>query len=126
MNIKYLKFIGVTLAGLTAVAHTFFGTQDTLFPLLETELSPAVMGTFHACWHFVSIFLVYSVWCFANNNGAAREVAILWILFGACFLLVASVSYGVSGLVILPQWVLLAPAGLLVFLSTSIVEHYEP
>ncbi len=117
MNALYLQFAGTTLAGLTAAIHVFVGTHDTLPPLLDSDLDLAVKGTFQACWHFVSIFLVASVWCFGRETGCARNFAWLWLAFGSCFFAAGLVNAGLPGLVALPQWILLAPAGALILLS---------
>lgn len=116
MNERYLKIAGVGLAGLTAVAHIFVGTYDTLLPLLETDLDLAVKGTLHACWHIISVFLAFSVWSFVKETPAARSAALLWIAFGICFFAVGIYSANLRGLLILPQWILLCPVGVLILL----------
>ncbi len=106
--------LGILLAGVTAAVHIFVGTYDTLLPLLAADLALVVKGTFHACWHFVSIFLAMSVWHFAKATPSAKMLAWLWVCFGLVFVAVGAFAEGVGGLIALPQWILLLPAGGLV------------
>ncbi len=99
--------IGSTLAFVTALVHALVGTYDTLLPLLVSDLSLAVIGTFHACWHFVTVFLLYSAWVFWKKLKISSILATLWGVFGVIFLVVAFYHVGISGLLILPQWILL-------------------
>lgn len=99
--------IGSILAFVTALVHALVGTYDTLLPLLASDLSLAVIGTFHACWHFVTVFLLYSAWVFWKKLKISSILATLWGVFGVIFLVVAFYHVGISGLLILPQWVLL-------------------
>jgi hypothetical protein len=117
MTQRILRLSGLILAGMTAAAHVFIGTYDTLLPLLESELAPMVKGTFHACWHFVSIFLVFSVWSFFRKTPYASHLAMLWIGFSVCFVLAGLTDAGVRGLLVLPQWIFLGLAGLLMVFS---------
>ena len=123
MNIRNLKITGIGLAGLTAAAHIFVGSYDTLFPLLESDLNMAIKGTFHACWHFISVFLAFSVWSFYKETASAKTIAQLWIAFAVCFFMVGLYSAGLRGLMILPQWSLLCAAGILVLLYFRQVEN---
>lgn len=117
MRARYLKIAGTVLAGMTAAIHIFAGTYDTLLPLLATDLPAAIKGTFQACWHFLSIFLVVSVWCFGRTAECAKSFAWLWIAFGTCFLAAGLLTAGYRGLLVLPQWILLCPAGALILLG---------
>lgn len=116
LSIRYLKVAGVGLAGLTAAIHIFVGSVDTLSPFVEGDLDMAIKNTFHACWHFISVFLAVSVWSFANETASAKMIARLWIAFAACFFTVGLYSAGLRGLIIAPQWTLLGAAGVLVLL----------
>lgn len=114
MKTRILKNAGVILAAITAAALVFVGTYDTLLPLLQSDIDPMVKGTFHACWHFVSIFLVFSAWNFFKETERAAYLARLWIGFAACFVAAGMAISGISGLLILPQWIFLGTAGTLV------------
>lgn len=119
---RYLKVAGVGLAGLTAAMHVFVGSFDTLFPLLEADLDMAIKDTFHACWHFISVFLAFSVWSFASETASSKMIARLWIAFAACFFTVGLYSAGLRGLIIIPQWTLLCASGVLVLLHFRQIE----
>lgn len=109
---------GAVLAALTAVIHVFIGGYDTLSPLLTYDIDPVVSGTFHACWHIISVFLAYSAWVFWSGRLAAVHFAILWGAFAVIFVVVGLWQLGVGGLLVMPQWILLGPAGALVLAGT--------
>ncbi|WP_432637510.1 hypothetical protein [Albidovulum sp.] len=114
-----MRFAGAGLAALVAAAHVFVGTFDTLVPLLDSDLALPVKGTFHACWHFISIVLIVSVWAFAKGTALARPIAWLWIAFGICFVAAGIFGAGIDGIVAVPQWVLLVPVGVLVLITQT-------
>jgi len=111
-----------SLAALTATVHTLVGTAEIQQPLLGPGLPPAVGLLMYACWHLVTVTLVLSsaalLWS-ASPRGAVRSgalatfVSTLWLLFGVVFLVVALVFSGPPALLVLPQWVLLLPVGIL-------------
>ncbi|WP_299962341.1 hypothetical protein [uncultured Roseobacter sp.] len=103
-----LGYIAAGLAGLTAAAHILIGTFDTVLPLWRSDLPFEIQGALQACFHFVSLFLLYSSWSFARAAPGAAAIARLWIGFGLCFLAV-----GIAGgaLWSVPQWLLLLPTG---------------
>ncbi len=113
-----LQNLGSALAILTAAVHVFVGHFDTLIPLLSADLSPAVLGAFTACWHMISLFLVYSAWQFWRGGQIAIHLAVLWISFAAIFVAVALWQGGASGLLVLPQWLFLGPAGALILIGS--------
>lgn len=106
--------LGTALAVLTVLIHVFIGHIDTLLPLLAGDLPPSVSGAFHACWHMISVFLAYSAWRFWCGGQIAVHMAVLWVVFAVIFVVVGLWQLGPEGLLILPQWVLLGPAGVLV------------
>lgn len=103
--------IAFGLAALTAALHIFVGTFDTLAPMLDADLPEAVRGTLHACWHMVSLFLAVSAWFFWRRHPAAPVLAGMWVASALIFVLVAVWQGGVGGLLVLPQWILLALTG---------------
>lgn len=117
--------LGATLATLTALIHIFVGHFDTLLPLLSSGLPPDVLGAFHACWHFISVFLAYSAWQFWRGGQVANHMAILWVAFAAIFVAVGLWQLGLNGLPVLPQWILLGPSGLLILVG-SFVSASKP
>lgn len=117
------SILGITIAAVAAVARVILGTYDTLLPLLQAEVDPMIKGTFHACWHFISIFLVFSVWRFFKGTAYAYHIAILWIGFSICFLVVGITTAGASGLLMLPQWIFLGSAGIFTLIGSRNQRH---
>ncbi|SPF81094.1 hypothetical protein [Pseudoprimorskyibacter insulae] len=101
------------LAAFTALVHIAVGTMDVMLPTLRSDLPPDVVGTLHACWHFVSVFLLASAFVFWRGGEAAKAFGWLWLAFAGVFVVAALWQSGVSGLMVLPQWVLLGPTGAL-------------
>jgi len=99
--------IASALAALTAFVHLFVGGADCLAPLLAAELTPNAAGAMHACWHFVSVFLLSSVLVFWRGGPIAFHYAILWILTGIVFIYVGLYQGGPGGLITNPQWTIL-------------------
>ncbi|MGJ8544435.1 MAG: hypothetical protein ACSHWZ_03250 [Sulfitobacter sp.] len=118
MIFRVARLAGLGMACITAIAHVFIGSFDTLLPLLQAEVAPVIKGTFHACWHFVSIFLVFSVWSFIRKAPFAPQLALLWVAFSACFIIAGITAAGISGLLLLPQWLFLGAAGILLMVTT--------
>lgn len=110
MDRKHLKIGAALIGGVTAIAHIGIGTFDTLLPVMEADLSPMVSGTIQACWHFISMFLVYSVWVFWTGRNL-RPVAFLWLGFAMSFIAIGLSFDGIAGLLIVPQWIFLGAAG---------------
>lgn len=118
--------LGVALASLTALLHIFVGHFDTVLPLLSGDLPPLVSGTFHACWHMISVFLAYCTWRFWCGGQIAVHMAVLWIIFAAIFIAVGLWQLGPSGLFVLPQWVLLGPSGALILAGNRPMHRSRP
>ncbi len=112
-----IRYAATAFAAFTALLHSLVGTYDTLLALLEADLDPALRGTFHACWHFISLFLLFSAYAFWRRRASTRDLAALWIGFAVVFFGVGLWQGGLSGLMVVPQWILLAPAGVLAWLS---------
>ncbi|MCW7538026.1 hypothetical protein OOT46_09220 [Aquabacterium sp. A7-Y] len=127
MKIHRLLMSSGLLAALTAAVHTFAGTAEIQGPLLHSALSSPLRLLLYACWHLVTVTLVLSAVALIRSAlptrtpasaGAARFVAWLWLFFGLVFVAVALIFSGPSGLLTLPQWVLLIPVGILGLLGT--------
>ena len=119
---RWPLWTAAALGALTAAVHGLVGTGDTLGPLLaDGALDPVVRQTFAAIWHVVTVLLVLLpvavVW--AGVVGPARGRAVLagvWavsLAFTLVFLAVDVVAFGPAVLT-LPQWVLFAPALVLI------------
>lgn len=105
--------IAAALAAITALVHIIVGGADALEPTLAAALAPNAAGAMHACWHFVSIFLISSVVVFLRGGSAALHFSILWILFAGVFVFVGLYQGGAGGLITNPQWTILLPTGLI-------------
>ncbi len=110
------------LALFTALVHLLVGTPEIQAPLLSSTVPAPVALLLLACWHLVSVTLLASgaalLWSArprqaASARALASFIAVLWLLFGLVFLAVALVFMGPQGCLVLPQWVLLIPVGLL-------------
>ena len=104
--------IASALAALTALIHLFVGGADCLAPVLAAGLTPNAAGAMHACWHFVSVFLLSSVLVLWRGGEPAVVFALLWLSFAVVFIYVGLYQDGPSGLTTNPQWtILLLTAG---------------
>lgn len=122
MKTNRLLLVSGLIAAFTAALHTFVGTPEIQEPLLGSAIPQPVSLLLYACWHLVTVTLVFSalalIWSArAKNRTSAgalpRFVSWLWLLFGLVFVAVALVFSGPSGLLVLPQWALLIPVGIL-------------
>jgi hypothetical protein len=114
-----LTRVAAVLAALTAAIHIFIGSADTLLPVLDADLPPAVLGTIHACWHIVGLFLAVSAWLFWRRGSGAVTLAFLWLGAAGIFAAAGIWQAGLAGLWILPQWTLLTAAGGLYLLGAG-------
>lgn len=110
------------LAAFTAAVHTIGGTLEIHAPLLAAPLPESLILLMYACWHLVTVTLVLSAvalyWTSCGNRVVTNYalpifVGVLWLLFGLVFILVALYFAGFKALVMLPQWTLLIPIGML-------------
>ena len=119
MNL-YILFSGA-ICTITSLIHIFAGQIDPVRPLLKAELAEVPKATMLACWHMVSVILVASglVLLFAGYAGDAQLLSLvgfisaMYILFSLVFLVVGFSYFGLSAFIVLPQWVLLLPVGVL-------------
>jgi hypothetical protein len=118
---KPLLFAALLTAFIAAI-HLFAGGTDVAAPLLASSLADEPRLTLYAVWHLVSVTLVLSaialyVSALPQHAIALRYLAlfisILWLCFGAVFLVVAFFQPGEGLLFKMPQWILFVPVGLL-------------
>ncbi len=123
-----LRGIAAVLALLTAAVHTFIGGKDSLIPLLEAGFDPMAEGALHASWHIVAIFLAWSSVAFWKGGVAGRHFAGLWIASALAFICVDLWQAGLTGLLLNPQWTILAPVGLLAMYGAGpfASKHEQP
>jgi len=110
------------LAAITTAVHAFVGGNDVAAPLLASQLGEEPRLTLYAVWHMATVALGLSALAFfvgalpryaAGSRSMVQFASVLWLAFGAVFVVVAATQPG-SGLFFkLPQWVLLVPVGLL-------------
>ena len=108
------------LAASTAVVHAIGGTIEIHSALLNSSLPESIRFLLYACWHLVTVTLVFSAislfWSarydrVVSNLALPAFIGIFWVAFGAVFVFVALYFLGVRALIILPQWTLLLPIG---------------
>jgi hypothetical protein len=116
------------LAGLatlaTGAAHAVMGGIDALNPLLAARADMTAKATLMAVWHGQTLFFALAglalFWAFAVGRKKGRSIGLLLGLFllayGGIF---AAISYlWFENPMVLPQWTLLAPAGLLALVAS--------
>ncbi len=122
MNTNRLLLASGLIAAFTAALHTFAGTPEIQEPLLRSTIPQSVSLLLYACWHLVTVTLILSaaalIWSARPNSRTSAGalpyfVSLLWLLFGFVFVTVALVFSGPSTLLVLPQWTLLIPVGIL-------------
>jgi hypothetical protein len=108
------------LAGMTALIHVIAGGKDVARPLLASAFDEVVKLTLYACWHLVSVALFLSSIALLGNGAGFYDspemvafVSIMWLMFGAVFLVVTLGIAKPRGLLRFPQWAVLVPVGLL-------------
>ena len=121
------------LAAATAAIHVFAGGNDVAAPLLASQLGEEPRLTLYAVWHMATVALGLSAVAFfvgaipryaSGGRSMVQFASVLWLAFGAVFVVVASTQPG-SGLFLkLPQWILLVPVGLLAWLGAS--KSFKP
>ncbi len=130
MNRRLL--IAGLLALFTAAVHIFIGTPEVHRPLLESLLSPELKLVLYACWHLVSVMLVFSgVFllraCAASRRNINRELVIMlglsWVAYGLVFFAFGVVYPGM--LLRLPQWMLLLPVGMLCLRDAKVENRLQ-
>ena len=129
MRTNRLLLIAGFLAALTAVVHTFAGTYEIHAPLLNSTLQKPLALLLYACWHLVTVTLCLSAWALLrpleprtveSHAVLARAIGAAWFLFGLVFVAVALLFGGtLSTLLVLPQWLLLLPVGVLAWLGSD-------
>ncbi len=102
MKFNLPGLVAGVLVVFTAAVHVFVSTPEIRWPLLSSPLPQQISLLLFACWHLVSIALAVSTF-----------VSVMWLLFGLVFVAVGLSFRGWAGLMILPQWILLIPVGVL-------------
>lgn len=128
MHSNRLLLIAGLLAAFTAVVHTLAGTYEIHKPLLTSALPKPLALLLYACWHLVTVALCLSALALLrppaprtvqSQAALASAIGIMWSLFGLVFIVVALLlGDTISTLLVLPQWSLLLPVGILAWLGS--------
>ena len=112
-------FTAGALAALTFGVHLFLGQKTVVDPFTKAEMPEDVKATMWVCWHAVSLLLgsfagllLWFGW-HPPNVGLVEVIAWGYIAFGVLFLVVTLSKSWPNRLFQLPQWILLAPIGVL-------------
>jgi hypothetical protein len=126
--------IASLLTAFIAAVHIFAGGADIAAPLLASSLADEPRLTLYAVWHLVTVTLVLSaiaLYVSAQPRYAvathylALFISVLWLCFGAVFLLIASTQPGEDLFLKMPQWILFLPVGLLGLWGSSRIAFQE-
>ncbi len=116
-----LMIISTILAFLSFFVHTIVGTHEIYNPLFSSTIDEVSLHILYTCWHIVTVTLLILsfglLWCLKNKGDESGKtlaifISILWISFGCVFIIIALSMSGISGLLALPQWILLIPVGI--------------
>lgn len=128
MKKLYIK-IGGIINLITALIHAFAGQNDLVNPLQNSSLTVQQRAEWLGVWHMASILLFLGSYVilksgfFKGSNSSIpqlRFLGILYVLFGFPFI--------ISGLyfsVLAPQWFLLMPIGILLFLGVKETHNQD-
>ena len=105
----------------TSLVHIFAGQVDPVRPFLKSDLTDTAKATLLACWHMISVLLVFasSVLTYAGWSNSidllpsAIAVSIAFSVFSMIFIAVGGSFFGFNSLIKLPQWLLLLTIGVL-------------
>ena len=108
----------------TALLHTIGGQIELVLPLQKSDLTNQAKAEWFGVWHLVTIFLFATSFLLIKNyiNGSKVEtlkhVGFLFILL--------SIPFCISSVVhklLVPQWILLLPIGVLIYFGTKKSSH---
>ncbi|MDO4889012.1 MAG: hypothetical protein Q3979_10015 [Actinomycetaceae bacterium] len=125
-SVGKLLMLAALLAGATAAVHVVAGGRQVAAPMMESNLAEIPRLTLYAGWHMISVtlgisavaYLIASLPAYRRTwRPVARFVSLLWVAFGAVFIVVIVVQERDDLWLELPQWIMLAPTGLIGFLG---------
>ena len=125
---NYFWLIAGIINLITALVHTFVGQIELINPLLISNLTTQKKAEWFSVWHIVTILLFASAYFILKNAFATfeqrqpelmRYVGILYIAFSIPFI-ISSFMYQL----LVPQWILLLPIGLLIYFGAKKTELY--
>ncbi len=119
---KYWLIAGIVNVA-TALLHTIGGQMDLVDPMLSSNLENQAKAEWFGAWHMVTIILFGSSYLILKNAIVAFEQtqAALMKHIGIMYILL-STPFCVSSVVhklLVPQWILLLPIGVLVLYGAT-------
>ncbi len=114
-------------AAFGAFLHTVFGTAEVHTPLLQSAIPREVSLLLYVCWHLITVVLIGSTIVLFKAMRAqgqnpwiytARFIGALWFMFGLVFIGIALTFANAAMVLILGQWIILIPIGLLALFGT--------
>lgn len=116
--------VAAAIAFGTTLLHIFGGGPAVAQPILDSSLEDEVRLTAFVVWHLVTVALGFSAVALGLAAAPQRRagmgplvafVSLLWIAFGAVFIVVAASNGGGAHrfFVELGQWIILMPVGML-------------
>lgn len=112
-----VRIVLTVLAALIAALHTFGGGIEFAAPLLAEQIPPPLKTGLYACWHIVTAFLIWSSIAFWQSGSAAFHFGAVWVASAVAFLWACYFVPETPDFITTPQWLLLAPVGLLAMWS---------
>lgn len=108
---------------ITAILHAIGGQIDLVNPMLQSNLENQVKAEWFSAWHMITIILFASSYLVLKNAFAdfQKRQTELMKYIGILYILL-SIPFCVSSIVhklLVPQWILLLPIGVLVYLGVK-------
>lgn len=121
------------VAALTFGVHVFIGGGDALGPMMRASFSEEAKLTMRVVWHLCSAVIGLTAVCLlrvsmslgSHHRPFLKFIATLYALWAALFVGIGLTQLGASGLVVLPQWTLLAPLACLTWAGAHATREPE-
>lgn len=113
----------------TAVLHTVGGQIDLVNPMLKSNLETQAKAEWFGAWHMITIILFASTYLALKNaivdfhkrqTELMKYIGVLYILLSMPFC-VSSVVHRLLA----PQWILLLPIGIIIYLGSRKQYDYK-
>lgn len=107
----------------TALLHSISGQIELVNPMLKSNLENQTKAEWFGVWHMVTIILFASSYLVLKNAiiGFQKRQTELMKYIGILYILL-SIPFCISSIVhklLAPQWILLLPIGILIYLGTK-------
>ena len=113
----------------TAVLHTVGGQIDLVNPMLKSNLENQAKAEWFGAWHMITIILFSSTYLALKNaivDFHKRQTELMKYI-GVLYILL-SIPFCVSSVVhrlLAPQWILLLPIGIIIYLGSRKQSDYK-